>query len=119
MLKRVKNVVEKIKFIFKGPDNTNISFSSNIEMPVDEFSRENAIKQPSPEKIPNYIHDDYCVSNDFRIEPFSYELKKCDKDLKVLALRASYGDDKLPLIKILNRTKKFRIRKKLIKRITK
>ena len=45
MLKRVKNVIEKIKFIFKGPDNTNISFSSNIEMPVDEFSKANTIKK--------------------------------------------------------------------------
>ena len=34
MLKRVKNVLEKLKFKFKGSDNTNIS---NIEKLVDEF----------------------------------------------------------------------------------
>lgn len=119
MLKRVKNVLEKIKFIFKCPDNANISFKSNISMELNQVSKGNAIKQSRSDDNSTYsIHDDTnCfVRNDFK--PFGYELKKCDKDLKVLVLRAAYGDDKLPLINILNRTKKFRIRKKLMKRIS-
>ena len=48
MLKRVKNVLEKLKFKFKGSDNTNISFVSNIEIPVDEFSKANTIKKSIP-----------------------------------------------------------------------
>ena len=70
-----KKFIDKVKFIFKGPDNTNISFSSNIEIPQD---KEFEIKQPRPEIVPDSIHDDseYFINNDFRITPFSYEFKK-------------------------------------------
>lgn len=58
MLKRVKNVVEKIKFIFKGPDNANISFKSNISMELNQVSKGNAIKQSRPDDNSTYsIHD--------------------------------------------------------------
>lgn len=100
MLKKIKSLAEKIKFKFRGLDNTTFVFDSNIKIPVD---KEVTIKQVSSREDHTNVR----------------EIKKCNKNTRYLVLRAAYGDDKLPLIKILNRTKKFRIRKKLIKRITK
>lgn len=119
MLKRVKNVLEKLKFKFKGSDNTNIS---NIEKPVDEFLKVNAIKQPRPELVPDSKHDDtdYFRNIDLSktVGAFSPKYYRCNKHTRYLILRAAYGEDKIALIKILVRTKKARIRRKLIKRIT-
>ncbi|WP_302739078.1 hypothetical protein [uncultured Clostridium sp.] len=120
MLKRVKNVLEKLKFKFKGSDNTDIS---NIENPVDEFLKVNAIKQPSPGLVidSEYNETDYFRNIDLSMEvgAFSPRYYRCNKHTRYLVLRAAYGEDKIPLIKILIRTKKARLRKKLIKRISK
>lgn len=119
MLKRVKNVLEKLKFKFKGLDNTNIS---NIENPVDEFLKVNSIKQPRPELVSDSKHDDtdYFRNIDLSrtVGVFSPKYYRCNKHTRYLVLREAYGEDKIPLIKILVRTKKARIRRKLIKRIT-
>ena len=123
MLKRVKNVLEKLKFKFKGSDNTNISFVSNIEIPVDEFSKANTIKKSIPELVPDSKYDDtdYFRNIDLSraVGAFSPKYYRWNKHTRYLVLRAAYGEDKIPIIKILVRTKKARIRKKLIKRISK
>ena len=115
MLKIVKNVLEKLKFKLKGSDNTNIS---NIEKTLDEFLKVNAIKQTRLDSKHN--DTDYFRNIDLSrtVGAFSSKYYRCNKHTRYLVLRAAYGEDKIPLIKILVRTKKARIRKKLIKRIT-
>lgn len=100
MLKKIKSFAEKIKFKFKGIDNTTFVFDSNIKIPV---GKEVEIKKPT-------LGVEYKNIK---------EIKKCNKNTRYLVLRAAYGEDKIALVNILNRTKKFRVRKKLIKRITK
>lgn len=100
-----KKLIDKIKITFKKKGNIN-----------------NIVIQPEPENIPESIHyDEECFQNKDlanTIGVFSYEYYKCNKYTRYLILREVYGEDKIHLINILNRTKKFRVRKKLVKRMT-
>lgn len=120
MVKGFKKLIDKIKFKFTGVGNQEFTFVSNIEMPVDNFLKANAIKQPELVPDSKYDDTDYFKNIDLSmtVEAFSPKYYRCNKHTRYLVLRAAYGKDKIPLIKILVRTKKARIRRKLIKRIS-
>jgi hypothetical protein len=104
----INNVVEKIKFKFKGTQNQEFVFESNISVPFDDpevISEEKFIDAVELANIDLYSRKN--ISG----------LKRLNKIEKYYVYTAVAEKEKWNLVRILLRTKKPRIRKKLEKRI--
>ena len=108
LVKMIKNVVEKIKFKFKGTQNQEFVFESNISVPFDD-----------PEVISEekFIDAVELANIDLDSRKNISGLKRLNKVEKYYVYTAVAEKEKWHLVRILLRTKKPRIRKKLAKRI--
>ena len=108
LVKMIKNVVEKIKFKFKGTQNQEFVFESNISVPFDD-----------PEFISEekFIDAVELANIDLDSRKNISGLKRLNKVEKYYVYTAVAEKEKWNLVRILLRTKKPRIRKKLAKRI--
>ena len=108
LVKMINNVVEKIKFKFKGTQNQEFVFESNISVPFDD-----------PEVISEekFIDAVELANIDLDSRKNISELKRLNKIEKYYVYTAVAEKEKWNLVRILLRTKKPRIRKKLAKRI--
>ena len=106
LVKIINNVAEKIKFKFRGAQNQEFVFESNIPVPFDD-----------PEVEEKFIDAVELANIDLSSRTNTSGLKKLNKIEKYYVYTAVAGKDKLHLIRILLRTKKPRVRKKLVKRI--
>ena len=108
LVKMIKNVVEKIKFKFKGTQNQEFVFESNILVPFDD-----------PEVISEekFIDAVELANIDLDSRKNISGLKRLNKVEKYYVYTAVAEKEKWNLVRILLRTKKPRIRKKLAKRI--
>ena len=109
LVKIINNVAEKIKFKFRGAQNQEFVFESNIPVPFDD---------PEVEEVEEkFIVAVELANIDLSSRTNTSGLKKLNKIEKYYVYTAVAGKDKLHLIRILLRTKKPRVRKKLVKRI--
>ncbi len=108
LVKMINNVVEKIKFKFKGTQNQEFVFESNISVPFDD-----------PEVISEekFIDAVELANIDLDSRKNISGLKRLNKVEKYYVYTAVAEKEKWHLVRILLRTKKPRIRKKLAKRI--
>ena len=108
LVKMINNVVEKIKFKFKGTQNQEFVFESNISVPFDD-----------PEVISEekFIDAVELANIDLDSRKNISGLKRLNKVEKYYVYTAVAEKEKWNLVRILLRTKKPRIRKKLAKRI--
>lgn len=108
LVKMINNVVEKIKFKFKGTQNQEFVFESNISVPFDD-----------PEVISEekFIDAVELANIDLDSRKNISGLKRLNKIEKYYVYTSVAGKEKWHLIRILLKTKKPRVRKKLVKRI--
>ena len=108
LVKMINNIVEKIKFKFKGTQNQEFVFESNISVPFDD-----------PEVISEekFIDAVELANIDLDSRKNTSGLKRLNKIEKYYVYTAVAEKEKWHLVRILLRTKKPRIRKKLAKRI--
>ena len=108
LVKMINNIVEKIKFKFKGTQNQEFVFESNISVPFDD-----------PEVISEekFIDAVELANIDLDSRKNISGLKRLNKVEKYYVYTAVAEKEKWNLVRILLRTKKPRIRKKLAKRI--
>ena len=106
VVKIINNVAEKIKFKFRGAQNQEFVFESNIPVPFDDLEVEE-----------KFIEAVELANIDLSSRANTSGLKKLNKIEKYYVYTAVASKDKLHLIRILLRTKKPRVRKKLVKRI--
>lgn len=92
----VKNLFRKIKFMFTGRDKL----------------KETCVRKEEDHRERLVVKEPERPIKDYRIK-----IKLAYNDTKFCVLNGRYGKDKEPLIRILIRTRKPRIKKKLIKRI--
>lgn len=109
LAKMINNVIEKIKFKFKGTQNQEFVFESNISVPFDD---------PEVEDVEEKFIDAVELANiDLDSRKNTSGLKRLNKIEKYYVYTAVAEKEKWNLVRILLRTKKPRIRKKLVKRI--
>ena len=108
LVKMINSIVEKIKFKFKGTQNQEFVFESNISVPFDD-----------PEVISEekFIDAVELANIDLDSRKNISGLKRLNKVEKYYVYTAVAEKEKWNLVRILLRTKKPRIRKKLAKRI--
>lgn len=108
LVKMINNIVEKIKFKFKGTQNQEFVFESNISVPFDD-----------PEVISEekFIDAVELANIDLDSRKNISGLKRLNKVEKYYVYTSVAGKEKWHLIRILLKTKKPRVRKKLVKRI--
>lgn len=108
LVKMINNIVEKIKFKFKGTQNQEFVFESNISVPFDD-----------PEVISEekFIDAVELANIDLDSRKNISGLKRLNKIEKYYVYTSVAGKEKWHLIRILLKTKKPRVRKKLVKRI--
>lgn len=108
LVKMINSIVEKIKFKFKGTQNQEFVFESNISVPFDD-----------PEVISEekFIDAVELANIDLDSRKNISGLKRLNKVEKYYVYTAVAEKEKWHLVRILLRTKKPRIRKKLAKRI--
>ena len=108
LVKMINNIVEKIKFKFKGTQNQEFVFESNISVPFDD-----------PEVISEekFIDAVELANIDLDSRKNTSGLKRLNKIEKYYVYTSVAGKEKWHLIRILLKTKKPRVRKKLVKRI--
>ena len=106
LVKMINTIVEKIKFKFKGTQNQEFVFESNISVPFDD---------PEVEDVEEKFIDAVELAN---IDLDSRKnISVLNKIEKYYVYTSVAGKEKWHLIRILLRTKKPRVRKKLVKRI--
>lgn len=108
LVKMINKVVEKIKFKFKGTQNQEFVFESNISVPFEDpevISEEKFIDAVEAANIDLTSRDDIKGS------------RRLSKIEKYYIYTSIVDKDKLHLVKILLNTKKFRVKKKLVKRL--
>lgn len=103
LVKMINKVVEKIKFKFKGTQNQEFVFESNISVPFDD-----------PEVEEKFIDAVELANIDLDSRKNISGLNKIEKYYVYTSVA---GKEKWHLIRILLKTKKPRVRKKLVKRI--
>lgn len=109
LVKMINNIVEKIKFKFKGTQNQEFVFESNISVPFDV---------PEVEDVEEKFIDGVELANiDLDSRKNISGLKRLNKIEKYYVYTSVAGKEKWHLIRILLKTKKTRVRKKLVKRI--
>ena len=108
LVKMINNIVEKIKFKFKGTQNQEFVFESNISVPFDDP------EVISEEKLIDAVE---LANIDLDSRKNISGLKRLNKVEKYYVYTAVAEKEKWNLVRILLRTKKPRIRKKLVKRI--
>ena len=109
LVKMINNIVEKIKFKFKGAQNQEFVFESNISVPFDD---------PEVEDVEEKFIDAVELANiDLDSRKNISGLKRLNKIEKYYVYTSVAGKEKWHLIRILLKTKKPRVRKKLVKRI--
>ena len=108
LVKMINNIVEKIKFKFKGTQNQEFVFESNISVPFDDQ------EVISEEKFIDAVE---LANIDLDSRKNISGLKRLNKVEKYYVYTAVAEKEKWHLVRILLRTKKPRIRKKLAKRI--
>ena len=108
LVKMINNIVEKIKFKFKGTQNQEFVFESNISVPFDDP------EVISEEKLIDAVE---LANIDLDSRKNISGLKRLNKVEKYYVYTAVAEKEKWNLVRILLRTKKPRIRKKLAKRI--
>lgn len=106
LVKMINNVVERIKFKFKGTQNQEFVFESNISVPFDD-----------PEVEEKFIDAVELANIDLDSRKNISGLKRLNKIEKYYVYTSVAGKEKWHLIRILLKTKKPRVRKKLVKRI--
>ena len=108
LVKMINKVVEKIKFKFKGTQNQEFVFESNISVPFED-----------PEVISEekFIDAVELANIDLDLRKNISGLKRLNKIEKYYVYTSVAGKEKWYLIRILLKTKKPRVRKKLVKRI--
>ena len=109
LVKMINNIVEKIKFKFKGTQNQEFVFESNISVPFDD---------PEVEDVEEKFIDAVELANiDLDSRKNTSGLKRLNKVEKYYVYTAVAEKEKWNLVRILLKTKKSRVRKKLVKRI--
>lgn len=109
LVKMIKDSLEKIKFSFKGTQNQEFVFESTISVPFDD---------PEIEDIEEKFIDAVELANiDLDSRKNISGLKRLNKIEKYYVYTSVVDKEKLHLVRILLRTKKPRVRKKLVKRI--
>ena len=108
LVKMINNIVEKIKFKFKGTQNQEFVFESNISVPFDDP------EVISEEKLIDAVE---LANIDLDSRKNISGLKRLNKIEKYYVYTSVAGKEKWHLIRILLKTKKPRVRKKLVKRI--
>ena len=108
LVKMINNIVEKIKFKFKGTQNQEFVFESNISVPFDDP------EVISEEKLIDAVE---LANIDLDSRKNISGLKRLNKVEKYYVYTSVAGKEKWHLIRILLKTKKPRVRKKLVKRI--
>ncbi|MDU7076009.1 hypothetical protein [uncultured Clostridium sp.] len=104
----INKVVEKIKFKFKGTQNQEFVFESNISVPFEDpevISEEKFIDAVEAANIDLTSREDIKGS------------RRLSKIEKYYIYTSIVDKDKLHLVRILLNTKKFRVKKKLVKRL--
>ena len=113
MVKGFRKLIEKIKFKFKGTNNQEFVFESNIEIPVGknevEIIEENIDKK--------YIDAVELANIEVEHKKFDLNIKRLSKIERYYVYTTIVEKDKLNLVRILLRTRKPRVRKKLVKRL--
>lgn len=108
LVKIIKIVVEKIKFKFRGAQNQEFIFESNISVPFEDpevISEEKFIDAVEAANIDLTSREDIKGS------------RRLSKIEKYYIYTSIVDKDKLHLVRILLNTKKFRVKKKLVKRL--
>ncbi|MDU4882721.1 MAG: hypothetical protein E6X44_03955 [Clostridium celatum] len=108
LVKMINKVVEKIKFKFKGTQNQEFVFESNISVPFEDpevISEEKFIDAVEAANIDLTSREDIKGS------------RRLSKIEKYYIYTSIVDKDKLHLVRILLNTKKFRVKKKLVKRL--
>lgn len=109
LVKMIKDSLEKIKFSFKGTQNQEFVFESTISVPFDD---------PEIEDIEEKFIDAVELANiDLDSRKNISGLKRLNKIEKYYVYTSVVDKEKWHLVRILLRTKKPRVRKKLVKRI--
>ena len=109
LVKMINNIVEKIKFKFKGTQNQEFVFESNISVPFDDLEVEDVEEK--------FIDAVELANIDLDSRKNTSGLKRLNKIEKYYVYTSVAGKEKWYLIRILLKTKKPRVRKKLVKRI--
>lgn len=109
LINMIKSIVNKVKFKFNGAQNQEFVFESNIEIP---FSDPGAIDEVEEKYI-----DAVELANIDLSQKGDSGLKKLNKVEKYYVYTSIIEKEKWYLVRILLKTKKPRIRKKLIKRL--
>ncbi len=99
----VKNLFRKIKFMFTGRDNQKYVFNNDSQISEKEIADLELVKARR-------------IALERAVKDYRIKVRLGYEKQRFYVLR-SYGKDKAPLIRILIRTRKPRIKKKLIKRI--
>ena len=110
MVKGFKKLIDKIKFKFTGAGNQEFIFESNIEMPVNNVECEENIDK-------KYIDAVKLANVEVQHKKFDLNIKRLSKVERYYVYTAIVEKDKLNLVRILLRTRKPRVRKKLVKRL--
>lgn len=108
LVKMINKVVEKIKFKFKGTQNQEFVFESNISVPFEDpevISEEKFIDAVEAANIDLTSREDIKGS------------RRLSKIEKYYIYTSIVDKDKLHLVRILLNTRKFRVKKKLVKRL--
>ncbi len=112
MIKTIKGIIEKIKFRFNGVGNQEFVFESNIEVP---FCDPEVIEGDEVEE--KFIDSVEVANIDLTSRKDIKGLRRLSKIEKYYIYTSIVDKDKLHLVRVLLNTKKFRVRKKLIKRL--
>lgn len=110
MVKGFKKLINKIKFKFTGAGNQEFVFESNIEMPANHVECEENIDK-------KYIDAVKLANVEVQHKKFDLNIKRLSKVERYYVYTAIVEKDKLNLVRILLRTRKPRVRKKLVKRL--
>lgn len=112
LIKMIKNIISKVKFKFNGTENQEFVFESNIEVP---FSDPAVVEVDEAEE--KFIDAVELANIDLGSKKDISNIRKLNKVERYYVYTAVVDKDKLHLVNILLNTKKFRVRKKLVKRL--
>lgn len=113
LIKMIKSVVDKVKFKFKGTQNQEFVFESNISIPFDD-PESIEIDEEVEEKFIDAIE---LANIDLNSRKDTSGLRRLNTVEKYYVYTSIVEKEKWYLVRILLRTSKPRVRKKLIKRL--
>lgn len=109
MFKAIKTLGEKIKFMFNGSNDEKFVFESNITIPFDDL-QEDEIEE-------KFIDAVELANIDLNSKKDISGLRRLSNIEKYYVYTSIVEKEKWYLVRILLKTKKPRIRKKLVKRL--